>query len=159
MLSKPHGKFWEKIVSRLSDGRAYALAYPRCSLARLRSPADAIAAPSALNLIEKRRYLAQILRANLALRDPKIDGEMLVSHHVDHGRKLPIVSTIRIFDEFVAIKLDTQLATPQAAPALHMNARRRTHWRRGQRDTLTQPNGGSGSFRSVRETNAKRSVS
>jgi hypothetical protein len=74
-------------------------------IAPLRARADAIAAPVALNLIEKRRRPVRVVRVNLALRDPKIDGEMLVSHNVDEGHKLPSVSTIRICDEFVAIKL------------------------------------------------------
>src|SRR5258707_14523855 len=109
MLSKPRRKFCEGIVTGLSGVRAYALAYPRCSLktacvnashlrakphiqeeiARLRTQADAIAGPVVLALIEKRRWLARVVRANLALRDPKIDGEMLVSLQVNEGRKKP----------------------------------------------------------------------
>jgi hypothetical protein len=103
MLSKPHCKFCESIISGLTGVRAYALAYPRCSLktarfnashlraklqiqdeiARLRAQADTIAGPAVLTLIEKRRWLARVVRANLALLDPKIDGDLLVSLHVE----------------------------------------------------------------------------
>jgi phage terminase small subunit len=103
MLSKPHRKFCQAIVTGLTGVRAYALAYPRSSLktarinashlrtkpqiheeiARLRAQADAIAGPAVLNLIEKRRWLARVVRANLARLDPEIDGDLLVSLHVD----------------------------------------------------------------------------
>ena len=86
MLSKPHRKFCEAIVSGLTGVRAYALTYPRCSLktarfnashlrakphiqqeiARMRAQADAIVGPTVLTLIEKRLWLARVVRANLA---------------------------------------------------------------------------------------------
>ena len=102
MLSKPHRNFCEAIVTRLTGVRAYALAYSRCSLktarfnashlrakpsiqqeiARLRAQADAIVGPVVLTLIEKRLWLARVVRANLARLDPEIDGDLLVSLHV-----------------------------------------------------------------------------
>jgi hypothetical protein len=130
MLSEPHRKFCEGIVTGLTGVRAYALSYPCCSLktarvnashlrakppiqqeiARLRAQADAIAGTAVMLLIEKRRWLARVVRANLALLDPEIDGDLLVSLQIEEGRKRPRVKRIRIADKIVAIKLDTQLA-------------------------------------------------
>ena len=107
MLSKPHRKFCEGIVSGLTGVRAYALAYPSCSLntarinasqlrakphiqqeiARRRAQAEAIVGSDVLILIEKRRWLARVVRANLAYLDPEIDGDLLVSLHVKGGAK------------------------------------------------------------------------
>ena len=104
MLSKPHRKFCEAIVSGLTGVRAYALAYPRCSLktarfnashlrakpsiqqeiARMRAQANAIVGPVVLTLIEKRLWLARVVRANLYRLDPEIDGDLLVSLHVEN---------------------------------------------------------------------------
>jgi hypothetical protein len=131
MLSRLHRKFCEKIITGLSDGRSFALAYPHCSLktARLRAQVDAIAGPAVLALIEKRRCLARVVWANLALRDPKIDGEMLVSLHVDDGRKKPHFKKVCIADEILTIKVDTQLAARQAECLRYpINAGRDPHW-------------------------------
>jgi phage terminase small subunit len=130
MLSKPHRKFCEAIVSGLTGVRAYALAYPHCSLktarfnashlrakphiqqeiARLRAQADAIVGPTVLTLIEKRLWLARVVRANLARLDPEIDGDLLVSLHVEKEDKKRHVSRIRIANKLAAIRLDTRLA-------------------------------------------------
>ena len=130
MLSKPHRKFCEAIVSGLTGVRAYALAYPRCSLntarinasqlrakphiqqeiARRRAQAEAIVGQDVLVLIEKRRWLARVVRANLFRLDPEIDGDLLVSLHIEEGRKKPRVSRMRIANKLAAIRLDTRLA-------------------------------------------------
>jgi hypothetical protein len=130
MLSKPHRKFCEGIVSGLTGVRAYALAYPHCSLntarinasqlrakphiqqeiARRRAQADAIVGSDVLILIEKRRWLARVVRANLAFLDPEIDGDLLVSLHVEERRKQPRVSKMRIANKLAAIRLDSRLA-------------------------------------------------
>jgi hypothetical protein len=135
MLSKPHRKFCEGIVSGLTGVRAYALAYPRCSLntarinasqlrakphiqqeiARRRAQADTIAGPDVLILIEKRRWLARVVRANLAFLDPEIDGDLLVSLQVEKGRKQPRVSKMRIANKLAAIRLDSRLAGDEPA--------------------------------------------
>jgi hypothetical protein len=112
-------KFCGRIVTGLSGVRVYALAYPRCSLktarinashlrpnphiqeevVRLRAQAHAIAGPVVLALIEKLRWLARVVRVNLALLNPKIDGDLLVSLHVHEGRKIPRMRKIRISDK------------------------------------------------------------
>ena len=123
MLSKPHRKFCEGIVSGPTGVRAYALAYPRCSLntarinasqlrakphiqqeiARRRAQAEAIVGSDVLILIEKRRWLARVVRANLAFLDPEIDGDLLVSLDIEEGRKQPRVRKLRIFNKLTAI--------------------------------------------------------
>jgi hypothetical protein len=130
MLSKPHRKFCEAIVSGCTGVRAYALAYPRCSLktarfnashlrakphiqqeiARMRAQADAIVGPTVLTLIEKRLWLARVVRANLAYLDPEIDGDLLVNLDIEDGRKQPRVRKMRIANKLAAIRLDTRLA-------------------------------------------------
>src|SRR6185369_9587409 len=135
MLSKPHRKFCEAIVSGLTGVRAYALAYPRCSLktarfnashlrakppiqqeiARMRAQADAVVGPVVLTLIEKRLWLARVVRANLFRLDPEIDGDLLVSFHVEKEDKKRQVSRIRIFNKLAAISLDTRLAGNEPA--------------------------------------------
>jgi hypothetical protein len=135
MLSKPHRKFCEEIVSGLPGVRAYALAYPSCSLktarfnashlrakphiqqeiARLRAQADAIVGPTVLTLIEKRLWLARVVRANLAFLDPETDGDLLVSLHIEEGRKQARVSRMRIANKLAAIRLDSRLAGDEPA--------------------------------------------
>jgi hypothetical protein len=130
MRSKPHRKFSEGTVTGLSVVCADALASPRCSLetarlnashprvkpniqkdiARLRAQADVIARPAVLALIEEHCWLARVVRANLALLDPKIDGDLLVSLHLDKVRKNHRVRKIRVPDKILAINPDTRLA-------------------------------------------------
>jgi RHH-type proline utilization regulon transcriptional repressor/proline dehydrogenase/delta 1-pyrroline-5-carboxylate dehydrogenase len=138
MLSRPRRNFCESIVSGLTGVRAYALAYPRCFLktarinashlrpqppvheeiARLRAQPDTIAGPAVLALIKKRRWLSQTVRANLALLNPKIDGQLLVSLEVEVGRNKPHVSKIRIADRILAIKLNTHLAGDETSTSI-----------------------------------------
>jgi len=51
-----------------------------------------------------------VVLANVALRDLKIDGQMLVGLHVEKAHKMPHWRNIRTFRKFVAIKRDTHLA-------------------------------------------------
>jgi hypothetical protein len=142
MLST-HRKFCEGIVTGLSGVRAYALAYPRCSLktarlnashlrakphiqgeiAPLRAQADASSGSAVLALIEKRRWLARVVRANLALLNPKIDGELLVSLYVDEALKKPHMRKICIADKVVAIEFDT--TSPRTNLFIHRRSRTR----------------------------------
>jgi hypothetical protein len=135
MLPPPQPGAPEGIVSGLTGVRAYATAYPRCSLntarinasqlrakphiqqeiARRRAQAEAIVGPDVLILIEKRRWLARVVRANLAFLDPEIDGDLLVSLHVEEGRKQPRVSKMRIANKLAAIRLDSRLAGDEPA--------------------------------------------
>jgi hypothetical protein len=65
-----------------------------------------VSSPPQYQLFEKRRWLARVVRANLALLNPKIDGDLLVSLHGDEERNGPPVREIRIADKIVASKLD-----------------------------------------------------
>jgi hypothetical protein len=76
----------------------------------MRAQADAIVGPTVLTLIEKRLWLARVVRANLAFLDPEIDGDLLVSLDIDDGRKQPRVRKMRIFNKLTAIRLDSRLA-------------------------------------------------
>ena len=135
MLSTPHRKFCEAIVSGLTGVRAYSQAYPSCSLnsarinasqlrakphiqqeiARLRAQANAIAGPAVLTLLEKRVWLARVVRAHLADLDPQIDSDLLVSLHVEKDDKKRQVRKIRIFNKLTAIRLDSRLAGDEPA--------------------------------------------
>jgi hypothetical protein len=58
---------------------------------------------------------ARDVRADLALFDQKIDGDLLVNLHVENRRKLHRAKEIRIAGNIVAIKLKTHLAGPSEA--------------------------------------------
>ena len=49
-------------------------------------------------------------RANLALLNPEMDGELLVSLHIDNGLKTHSMSKIRVSDKIAATKLGTRRA-------------------------------------------------
>jgi hypothetical protein len=130
MLSKPHRKFCESIVTGLTGVRAYTLAYPRCSpktarfnashlrtkpqiqdeIARLRAQADAIAGPAVLNLTREAPLVGSGRPGEPGPLDPEIDGDLLVSLHVEKEDKTCHVSRIRIANKLAAIRLDTRLA-------------------------------------------------
>ena len=85
MLSKPHRKFCNAIVSGLTGVRAYALA-----------------GPTMLALVEKHLWLARVVRTNLARLDPEIDGDLLVNLHIENGRKTLRMSKIRIAERIAS---------------------------------------------------------
>lgn len=120
MLTGPQRKFCEGIVSGLNGTEAYVAAYPRSSrisatthaaqlrkgkkvrgeIARLRAMA---AAWAVLTVVEKRTFLARLVRAQIA-RLPE-DSELFSS--ITRGRK---GVEFRLGDKLAAIKLDNDLA-------------------------------------------------
>ena len=112
MLSTPHQKFCECIVAGFSRTAAYSAAFPSAStatarshgstllrkphimaeIARLRGNAADTAGPALLSTVEKRAFLARVMRA---ASDEDADGDT------------PVI-TVR--DRLAAIKLDMELA-------------------------------------------------
>lgn len=123
MLSGPRQKFADGIVAGKTASAAYRLAYPKCSgsaarrnasrlltnadlrteIARQRAAAEVAAGSSVMTLIEKRMFLARIVRANVVLLPA--DSDLWQS--VERGKR---GARLRIADKLVAIKLDNELA-------------------------------------------------
>lgn len=97
MLSGPHRVFVEGIVRGLSATDAYAAAYPKArrdsarghaarlmtnddimaEVARMRAEAEKQAGSAILELAEVHRFLARLVRLNLATIDTAKDGDLL----------------------------------------------------------------------------------
>ena len=123
MLTGPQQKFCEGIVAGLSNTDAHAAAYPRANrassgslawkvlqrpeiraeIARLRALAQEKAGSSVLTLIEKRQWLARIVRARPALLEEDSDlWQSVRRSHYGLVMKLP--------DKIAAIVADNDLA-------------------------------------------------
>lgn len=124
MLSGPRRRFCEGIVAGKSATDAYAEAYPRtgrstarkhasrlmkdegvkAEIARLRAQADAKAGSAVLTLMEKRMFLARLVRCNLRKLN-EVDGDLFVSvKHTEAGTEY------RIGCKLKAIEIDNDLA-------------------------------------------------
>src|SRR5689334_14005277 len=67
--------------------------------------------------IENRRWLAWVIRANLALRNSKMDGDLLVSLHLDEVRTHPHIRKIRLAEALIAMITVLALCAAWSAPA------------------------------------------
>lgn len=123
MLTGPMRRFCEGIIAGKNGVNAYLAAYPRSSrkagevgasrllrnakireeIARLRSEADRMAGSAVLALLEKRMFLARLVRTKLGAED--VDPDLLQS-----VKKTKYGVAIRIADKLAAIKLDCELA-------------------------------------------------
>jgi hypothetical protein len=123
MLSGPQQKFCEGIVAGLNGTEAYLAAYPnarhrsagrgatrllaeesvRSEISRLRAEAQKQAGSAVLTLIEKRTFLARVVRARPALLEEDSDLWQSV-RHTKHGTEL------RLPDKLAAIAKDNDLA-------------------------------------------------
>lgn len=123
MLSGPQRKFCEGIVAGLNGTEAYCRAYPKASretarrngsalltkadvkaeIARLRAKADEKAGSAVLTLVEKRRFVARLVRAKVADLPPDSDLFNSVKRSKDGIE-------FRLPDKLRAIELDNDLA-------------------------------------------------
>ncbi|MGV3532603.1 MAG: hypothetical protein ACO1QR_09565 [Chthoniobacteraceae bacterium] len=122
-ISGPRRKFAEGIVSGLSAAAAYRQAYPnsapgnahklasrltgnpdvQAEIARLPSAADQQAGSAVLNLMEKRIFLARVVRA--AVANLPEDSDLWVSiKRTESGTEY------RLPDKLAAVKVDNDLA-------------------------------------------------
>lgn len=126
MLSAKHRKFAQGLVVGMTAAEAYGAAYPKAApdsarknaarlagqaevkaeVARMRAKADELAGSAVLTLMEKRIFLARIVRANLAELDTGKDGDLLTGY--EDSPKTGI--KLRIADKLEAIRLDSDLA-------------------------------------------------
>ena len=123
MLKAPILKICEQVAIGVSATRAYMSAYPnagyatanttackilarpevRAEIARLRAQAQTMAGSAVMTLIEKRSFLARVVRAQIALLPEDSDLWQSVSHtHCGSIYRLP--------DKLQAIVEDTRLA-------------------------------------------------
>lgn len=131
MLTGNQRKFCEAYVVALNGTDAYTTAYPRCSrtnargeasrllkrppivaeIQRLRDEADRCAGSAVLQLVEKRAFLARVVRANGVTLDLAKDGDLIVALDRREGTDgADGVLKIRLADKLAAIKLDNDLA-------------------------------------------------
>lgn len=123
MLSGPHRQFCEGVVSGLTFSDAYRAAYPEAApenarknaarltarediqaeIARLRAVADERAGSAVLTLMEKRIFLARIVRACVALLPEDSDLWQSIKRTED-------ATEFRLPDKLAAIRLDNDLA-------------------------------------------------
>ncbi len=128
MLSGPHRKFCEGVVSGKLAREAYLAAYPRskrnsaansssrllgradirAEITRLREQADKLAGGAVLSLAEKRRWLARLVRSDATRGE--VDGDLVVSCDVETRADGRVVQKIRLPDKMAAIKLDHELS-------------------------------------------------
>lgn len=121
-LSGPHRKFCEGIVVGNTAASAYRVAYPnttadnarknaarlvakadiQAEIARQRTVAEKEAGSAVLTLVEKRSFLARVVRARVALLPP--DSDLFQSI-----KRTASGSEIRLADKIAAIKLDNDL--------------------------------------------------
>jgi len=119
MISGRQKAFCDGIVSGLNQTEAYSAAYPKSTaeaarkhalrlvangdiqdeIARQRAAAEQLAGSSVMTLVEKRRYLARVVRARLTLLPDDSD----LWNVTGKGHR-------RIPDKLAAIKLDNDLA-------------------------------------------------
>jgi Terminase small subunit len=123
MLSGPRRKFCEGIIAGNKGVAAYLAAYPRSSrragevgasrllrkaeiqtaIERMRTQADREAGSALMTLIKKRKRLARIVRARVAVEPP--DSDLWQAVKTRDG-----VSEFRLPDKIEAIVLDSRLA-------------------------------------------------
>jgi hypothetical protein len=77
----------------------------KIEIARLRASADQMPDSAVLDCAKKRRFLARVVRADLAAFDPALDGDLLQVCETDNGKL-----RLRLFDKIRAIELDNELA-------------------------------------------------
>lgn len=124
MLSGPRKKFCDGVVAGLSTTAAYRAAYPnssvasaRCNGARLiaidsiryeiarqRAKVEEIAGSSVMQCLEKRLFLARVVRARVASLEPDSDLWQSVETQPDGRRRF------RLPDKLAAIETDNDLA-------------------------------------------------
>ncbi len=122
MLSGPHQKFCNGIVSGLNATEAYAAAYPRAKrdacrkhaarlmtnggikaeIARQRAAAEKLAGSSVMTMIEKRQFFARIARAAPSELPMNSDLWQSIKHTKDG-------TECRLPDKLGAMKLDNDL--------------------------------------------------
>lgn len=128
MLSGPHARFCDGVVRGLNATQAYLRAYPKCSeeaarrngsrlltkadveaeIARMRRKAEEKSGSAVLTLAEKRKFLARVVRADLAAGD--IDGDLLQSVDFERRQDGREIEKQRVCDKLGAIKLDNDMA-------------------------------------------------
>ncbi|CAB4186553.1 hypothetical protein UFOVP1329_25 [uncultured Caudovirales phage] len=132
MLSGPHQKFCDGIVSGMTQRDAYHAAYPKCGLVaceskasrlvrmgkitaeinRQRALAETLAGSSVLTLKEKREFLARVVRTPIGNIDHTSDLAQGHKEEVNGGEEMPTIwkTKIRTIDKIAAIKIDNDLA-------------------------------------------------
>lgn len=131
MLTGPQQKFCEGVISGLNATDAYVEAFPKASrrsadanatrlmgkdgikaeIRRLRALAQEKAGSALMTLIEKRTYLARVVRCELGERMPAPD--LIQSIEVEKrkdGDDWLDIHKVRVCDKLAAIKLDNDLA-------------------------------------------------
>ena len=125
VLSGPQRKFCEGIVSGLNQMEAYLAAYHasapksakdngarliandsvKAEIQRLRDKADALAGSAVLTLVEKRKFLARIVRMKGDEIDLDQDGDLVNGVRLkEQGRELILP------DKLAALKIDNDLS-------------------------------------------------
>jgi hypothetical protein len=131
MLRGPQQKFCEGIVTGLTAADAYRAAYPKSSeaaarahgarlvakgnikaeVARMRAKAEEKAGSAVLTLVEKRSFLARVVRARLG--EGMIDADLVQAIDVERrkdGKGWKDIHKIRVCDKLAAIEKDNDLA-------------------------------------------------
>lgn len=133
MLSGPHQVFAEGIAKGLNQTEAYLLAYPKSAatsapanaarlitndkvaaeVQRIRREAEKLAGSAILSLVEKRTFLAQVVRADLSKAVPGNLWNAVEKEGVRGDPDAEVVK-IRLPDKLKAIEVDNDLASEGA---------------------------------------------
>ena len=77
----------------------------QAEIARIRAKAELLSGGAVLTLVEKRKFVARLLRSNLSTFDAEVDGDLLQEvSDTEFGKK------IKLCGKMEAIKLDNDLA-------------------------------------------------